>query len=211
MRYLKYLLLFFMFGTATAANFKANVDYLVLEQTQPIRVEEGKIEVLEFFNYSCPHCNRLQPLLRRWERTQKEQYDDVSVVGQPVVFQRFNGHFARLHYTLDSMDLLDSYQAKVYKAIHTDRKLINNKSRFLDWLEDDGIERARADAVYQSFSVHSKVTRAEIMANDYNVTGTPQIAVGGKYLVNASMARGYERMMDIVTWLVEQERNQNKI
>lgn len=209
MNYLKFWVLFVFLGAANAADFKENVDYLVVEKPQAVRVEEGKIEVLEFFNYSCPHCFRLQPLIRKWEKAQEEQFGDVVIISQPVTFQRYNGHYAHLHYTLDSMKLLEDFSPRVYQALHVDRKLINNKDRFLDWLEDNGIEREQADSVYDSFSVHSKVIRSETIASDYNVTGTPQVAVAGKYVVNAQLARGYERMMDIITWLVDRERNSN--
>src|ERR1700733_1693803 len=30
----------------------------------------GKIEVIEFFSYACPHCNDFYPLLQQWQAKQ---------------------------------------------------------------------------------------------------------------------------------------------
>ena len=44
----------------------AGRDYILIDPPQPTRVGAGKIEVLEFFNYSCPHCFRFQGPFARW-------------------------------------------------------------------------------------------------------------------------------------------------
>ena len=36
----------------------------------PVPVETGKkIEVIEFFSYSCPHCGEFEPSLQDWLKT----------------------------------------------------------------------------------------------------------------------------------------------
>ena len=37
-------------------------------QPQPTETD-GKVEVLEFFWYGCPHCLHLEPLLKKWKAT----------------------------------------------------------------------------------------------------------------------------------------------
>lgn len=41
---------------AQAAKPKAGTDYLVVDPRAPVEAGAGKIEVVEFFWYSCPHC-----------------------------------------------------------------------------------------------------------------------------------------------------------
>ena len=37
----------------------------------PTTSQPGKIEVLEFFWYGCPHCYNLEPAMEEWLKTQK--------------------------------------------------------------------------------------------------------------------------------------------
>lgn len=42
------------------------VEYVTLDKRVPTEVGEGKIEVIEFFWYSCPHCNAFEPRFAQW-------------------------------------------------------------------------------------------------------------------------------------------------
>src|SRR5881392_564246 len=41
-------------------------DYRKIEPPQPTD-SPGKIEVIEFFSYMCPHCKEFYPLVSTWE------------------------------------------------------------------------------------------------------------------------------------------------
>ena len=71
----------------------------------------------------------------------------------PVIFQRFEGHFAKVYYTLEALQIADEFSPMVYQTIHRDRRMteVNSEGRFLDWLEENGVDRAKAKAVYNSF------------------------------------------------------------
>ena len=190
---------------AQADELQPGKDYIELNPAQPERVAADKIEVVEFFNFSCPHCFRLQRHFKQWEATKS---DDVVVVRQPVVFERFRGHFARVYYALEAMGKADNYIGKVYNAIHKDRRLLNTKSRFLDWLEELGEDRNTAEAIYDSFKVKMLANRAATIAGDYGISSTPQLVVAGKYVVNARISGSYEKMMKTLTALIEREQKQ---
>ena len=201
-----FLSLLFVVTTAAGEEFRPNVDYVVLDPPQPVRVEKGKVEVREFFNFSCPHCFRLQSYLSRW--LNEQDGDDIALMHHPVIFQRFEGHFAKVYFTLEALQIADEFSPMVYQTIHRDRKMteVNSEGRFLDWLEENGVDRAKAKAVYNSFSVTNKAYSAGVVAANYGVDGTPQMSVAGKYLVNPSISGSYERMVETVAWLVERER-----
>ncbi|MCH9757885.1 MAG: thiol:disulfide interchange protein DsbA/DsbL [Proteobacteria bacterium] len=202
---LTFLLCFVLLPVQAADNLKAGTDYLELQPPQPVRVPADKIEVVEFFNYSCPHCYRLQGHLAKWRA--KHMRDDVVLVQQPLAFTRYNGHYARAHYTLQGLELIETLSSQIYNAIHAERKLINSKGRFLDWLaEEHDVDRERAEKMYDSFTVRSRATRAETIAGDYGVNSTPQLSVNGKYVINPGLSGSYEKLMDTLTTLVERER-----
>src|SRR5690349_9891365 len=56
-----------------------------LRQPAPVDAPAGKIEVLEFFSYSCVHCHNFEPLLEDWE---KRKPADVVLRRTPVAFSR---------------------------------------------------------------------------------------------------------------------------
>src|SRR5215469_14347782 len=57
-------------------------DYTVLASPQPTD-SPGKIEVLDFFWYGCPHCYAFLPALEAWR---KRQPADVAFKHIPVAF-----------------------------------------------------------------------------------------------------------------------------
>lgn len=197
--------------TTQPTTFREGRDYIVLNPPLPTRAPKEKIEVLEFFNFSCPYCFRTQGHIARWKKD--NDLSDVELIHQPVVFQSANGHYARLFHTIDTIDKSAEKSAelydKVFNTIHRARRPLNSKGRLADWLDDEGLDGDRAEKIYDSFAVRSKVKRDEKIADDYGVDSTPQFAVAGKYLINTATAGSLERMMLVVQSLVERERKEN--
>ena len=189
---------------------RAGVNYVAVEPPQPTRVPAGKIEVIEFLNFSCPHCFRMQGPFAKWRSENKENLTDVVVIRHPVVFQRYNGHYARLLYTMESLGLGEEFLGKVFNAIHRQRKLLNSRDRALDWLEEEKVDRAKAEAAYDSFGVNVKVRRAEGALESYGVSGTPQFVVGGKYRLEPGISGSHERMLALMGELIKVERENIK-
>jgi len=186
--------------------YRAGRDYIELNPPLPVRAPKDKIEVLEFFNFSCPHCFRMQGRIAQWKKN--NDLSDVELIHQPVVFQNANGHYARMFHTIDAMggDKRGELYDDIFNSIHRKRVLLNSKGRFADWMEEHGFDGARAEKVYDSFSVNAKVNRDEKISDDYGVNSTPQMAVAGKYLITAGSAGSLQGMLDIATALIERER-----
>ena len=181
----------------------AGRDYILIDPPQPTRVGAGKIEVLEFFNYSCPHCFRFQGPFARWrDRAAAE----VEIARQPVVFSRTRGLYARLYYALESIGRGEELGDKIYEAIHRERRLLNSEGRIVDFLAENGIENA--EAVFNSFTVDAKAKRSEPseLTSKYGVNSTPQVVVAGKYRLNLELSRNYDRLFETIDALVEREK-----
>lgn len=67
---------------AAAPALQAGIDFLPVDPPQPTD-SAGKIEVMEFFSYGCPHCADLHPLLKAWA---KQLPADVVLRRVPVSF-----------------------------------------------------------------------------------------------------------------------------
>lgn len=195
-------------ATASAQEFAPDVDYIVLDPPQPVRVKRGEVEVIEFFNYSCPHCFRTQAFLKKWQA----EFDmtNVRLVQQPVFFQNYRGLFARFHYTLVALGIEDEFSKKLYDALHKEKQLINSPGRFVDWLEDNGVDGSKAEAAFDSFSVNINTQRAQSLPSNYGISSTPNFAVAGKYVVAPSLSGTLERMFETLSYLVDKERAANQ-
>jgi thiol:disulfide interchange protein DsbA len=185
---------------ALGAQEAPTAKYKTIDPAQ--RTEPGKIEVLEFFAYSCPHCAVLDPMLHVWAKTLAS---DVVVTQVPVVFSAAYKPLAQLYYSLEALNRLDLHP-QVFKAIHEEHKRVFTKSEMSDWMVTQGVDKAKFEAVFDSFGVLSKTERATQLSKAYNVEGTPSMAVAGKYLTSPSEAGGYQQTIDVADSLVKKVR-----
>jgi thiol:disulfide interchange protein DsbA len=189
-----------MFSLGAAA--QGALPYEKLSPPQPTE-GNGKIEVIEFFWYGCPHCYRLEPSLNAWLKNKPAD----------VVFKRVHaipneawGRHAYIYYTLEAMGLLDKYHEKVFDAIHKDQKNLLNRKIRDEWLQQNGIDPQKFSEVEQSFGVNSKVKRAAQMTQEYKVDGVPRIIVDGKYYTGPEFAGGEDKIMGAVDQMIAAER-----
>lgn len=165
------------FAQATVSAPRDGQDYLTLPARQ--NSDSGKkIEVIEFFEYGCPHCFAFEPVLAAWL---KKQGDNVQFKRVHVPRDENTEPRQRLFFTLESMGLLEQNHTKVFNAIHLERMRITRDEHAFDWAERNGIDRTRFINTYRSFGVQSKVQRANGMMDRYKVNQWPMIIVDGHY------------------------------
>ncbi|HYG45736.1 MAG TPA: DsbA family protein, partial [Bordetella sp.] len=84
-----------------------------------------------------------------------------------------------------------------------------DKKAMGDWLAEQGVDRAKFDSIFDSFSVQTQVQRADQLAQIYNIDGTPAFGVGGKFLTSPAMAgNSYEGALQQVDKLIPMARQQ---
>jgi len=193
------LALAFAFAPAQAQNAQGHV---TLDPAQPGDTP-GKIEVLEFFSYGCPHCNAMEPLVQSWA---KGLPDDVVLVQVPVGFNAGMKPQQQLYYALAALGRMDLHE-KVFQAIHQERKRLVSKDDIVDWVAAQGVDRNTFASAFDSFGVQSRVTRADQLMQAYRIEGTPTLAVAGRYVTSPSMTHGYQQTIDEADRLVKQVRS----
>ena len=177
--------------------------YQTLNPPQP--TEPGKIEVVEFFWYGCPHCYSLEPLVNSWLKTAPK---DVVFKRVPAVPNPSWGEAATMYYALEAMGLLDKYHDKVFDAFHKENKNLGNKKIREEWLAKNGVDVAKYNEAEKSFSVATKVQRARQMTQQYKVDGVPRIFVNGKYYTAAEFAGGASNIFPVVDQLIAMARKE---
>ena len=183
---------------------EAGVDYLVLDKRVLVEAPAGKIEVVEFFWYNCPHCHAFEPAFDAWS---KKVPKDVAVRRVPIAFRDDFAPQQRLYYALEAMGLVDKLHAKVFAAIHVEKKELNKGDAIADWVAKQGIDKTKFLEQYNSFSVATKASRATQLQNAYKIDGVPALGVAGRYWTDGSMAKSLERALQVVDHLVSGIRN----
>ena len=181
----------------------AGTDYQVLEVRAPVEAPAGKIEVVEFFWYSCSHCNAFEPTLSDWI---KKLPKDVACRRVPVAFNDSFVPQQKLFYTLESMGLLDKLHAKVFAAIHVEKLNLSKAEAIVEWVGKNGVDQAKFVKEYNSFGVVTKAQKGSQLQNAYKVEGVPALGVAGQFYTDGSMARSMERALLVVQSLVDDLR-----
>jgi len=183
--------------------FRAGKDYLALERPVPTDVGPGKVELIEFFWYSCPHCNAFEPSFAQWVKNAPK---DVVVRRVPVAFRDDFVPQQRLFYTLEAMNLLDSLHPKVFHAVHVERQALNNDAAIQAWIEKQGVDGKKFAETSKSFGVAGKLKRAVQLQNDFRVEGVPSLGIAGRYYTDGSLAGSMDRALKVAEFLMTQAK-----
>ena len=188
---------------AQARKPDAGADYLVLDKRAPVEAAAGKIEVVEFFWYKCPHCNAFEPALESWI---KRLPPDVALRRVPVGFRDDFAPLQRLFYALEAMGQLDKLHARVFATIHVQKKPLDTGPQIADWVAEQGLEKAKFMELYNSFSVSTKVTKATQLQNLYRVEGVPALGVAGRFYTDGTLSKNMDRALQTVDFLIGEVR-----
>jgi thiol:disulfide interchange protein DsbA len=177
-------------------------DFTKVEPPQPTSIP-GKIEVLEFFSYACPHCSAFEPTLEAWAR---DLPGDVVLKRVPVPFLLNADNFAHTYYALETLGLVDKMQAKIFAAVHVDHLRLDKPEDIAAVVAKNGGDAAKFIAAFKSFSVATSVARSKKMTADYKVDGVPTLAVQGHFLTSPEKAGGAPQSLGVVDALILRSR-----
>ena len=176
-------------------------DYLRL--AAPIAMPAGKIEVVEFFGYWCPHCNAFEPALEAWV---KKLPADVNFRREPVAFQPWHEPYQKLYFALEELGLVDKLHSRVFAALHVGHQRLEKDADISKWATDNGQDPAKILGAMKSFTTASKVRQAGQLAAAYHIDGVPTLGVHGRYMTSPGTAGSQERSLQITDQLVAQIR-----
>lgn len=188
---------------AQGAAPRAGKDYQVLEQRAPVDAAAGKIEVIEFFGYFCPHCNAFEPAFDAWAKAVPA---DVVIKRVPVGFSAAQAPQQRLYYTLEAMGQVEAMHRKVFRSIHVDRQALQSDAAIMEWANKQGLDMGRFAEVFKSFGVASKARRAVQLQDAYRVEGVPSLGIAGRYYTDGTLAGTMPRVLQVTDYLIGQTR-----
>lgn len=189
-----------------AADLEAGRDYTLIDP--PLYTPKGKIEVIEFFSYACPHCKEFHPALDAWAAKLPK---DVVLRRVPVSFRRLPWErLSRIYFALEAMGQVDRLNGAVFKSLHEERFVINSDEAAIDWAVKHGLDGKKFGDMLTSFSVQSKVQQADQESASAKIQGVPALVVDGRWLINNQAASGNADVLKRVDFLVAKARKEKK-
>ncbi|PQA81082.1 disulfide bond formation protein DsbA [Limnohabitans sp. TS-CS-82] len=178
-------------------------DYLSLDKRVPTDVGAGKIELIEFFWYSCPHCNSFEPQFAAWVKAAPK---DVVVVRVPVRFRDDFEAQQRAYYVFESLNMVDAMHGKLFHAIHTERQQLNTAPALAAWANKNGLPEKKFLDTFNSFGVATKARRATQLQEAFKVQGVPALGVAGRFYTDGSLTQTMDRALQVAEYLIGEVR-----
>jgi thiol:disulfide interchange protein DsbA len=88
----------------------------------------------------------------------------------------------RTYYALESTGDLARLDGPLFRAIHEERKPLFDESSIAEWVGRNGGNADKFSAAYVSFGINNQTFQADKMAEDFQISGIPALAVDGHYV-----------------------------
>lgn len=176
--------------------------FVRLKAPQPTSTP-GKVEVLEFFTYACPHCYEFEPDLEPWV---KKLPADVVFRRVPVPFLTSADNLMRSYYAFETMGIVDVMTPKMFQAMNVDRLQLAKPEDVAALVTKSGADGAKFLEAVKSFTVANDVLKAKKIFNDFGIDGTPTLAIQGRYLTSPAQAGGQRQALTVADFLIDRSR-----
>jgi thiol:disulfide interchange protein DsbA len=171
---------------------------------QPIAMPAtGKVEVVEFFGYWCPHCHAFEPVLEAWVQKLPA---DVAFRRVPVAFSAPQEPYQKIYLALEAMGQVEAMHRKVFTAMHVQKQRLDKESDIVALMTANGIDGAKFSETFKSFTVASKAKQAKQLADAYRIDGVPTLGIHGRYFTSPSLAGSHEQALRVTDYLIQRTR-----
>ena len=193
-------------------------NYFRIDPVQPTSTP-GKIEVTEVFSYGCPFCYQFNGLV---EQMAKDLPRGAVMTYTPAAFRPDENWplLQRAFLTAQALGVEKQSHDAMFDAVNKSGELgvmdstTNRRKPESAWPTIDDVAKFYAKfgvkpddfvATANSFTINTKMKRADELVRAYEVDGTPAIIVNGKYRLSPSSAGGYPQAVELTQWLVSKE------
>lgn len=175
-------------------------DFLRISPPVPM-APTGKVEVVEFFWYGCPHCNALEPSLEAWV---KRLPANVHFERVAATFSPMHSYHARIYYALELMGKVEAFHAKVFAAIHVQHQRLDKDADVAAFFTAQGLDGQKVLQTMKSFTVEGKLRQAKALAQGYKIDGVPTLGIQGRFTTSAAMTGSEPRLYATADMLIAQ-------
>ena len=163
----------------------------------------GKIDVIEFFSYGCPHCYSFEPALEQWV---KRLPTEVAFRRIPAAFNPSFEGYAKLFYGLEAAGQLETLHKRVFAAIHVQRQRLDKEADIAAFVSANGGDGAKVVEAMKSFGVATKLRLAKQAFDGYKIDGVPTLGVHGRWFTSGSLTGNNDKALAVADYLIQQAR-----
>jgi len=153
----------------------------------PLPTSPGKLEVMEVFMYSCPHCFKFDAPLSQWAAAHA---GDVTLRRLAVGANTMTGFTQKMFFALQVMGVEEALHTQVFSAIHVGGADISSESAVFDLAARLRVDMGKFKQAYNSFAVSGKCRQANQLMQDTGIDSVPTLIIGGRFVTSPSMAGG---------------------
>ena len=153
----------------------------------------GKIEVVEFFSYTCPHCRNMESAVHDWLKRKPE---NVTFRQMAVALGASWEPSARAYYAAQALGVLDKIHQPLFDAIQQERRKLTSEDDLAAFFAEHGVDQEAFRKAYQSFTTETQLRRGNQLAQRFGVRGVPTFIVDGQYDVRSG------RTFEVVDFLI---------
>ncbi|UPG94090.1 thiol:disulfide interchange protein DsbA/DsbL [Luteibacter aegosomatissinici] len=192
--------------------------YFRIDPAQPTS-SPGKIEVTEVFSYGCPACFQYHGVV---DDLAKNLPRGTVMTYTPASFRPDENWplLQRAYLTAQAFGVDKQSHDAVFDAVFKSGELgiidlkTNKPKAQSAWPTIDdvakfyakyGVKPEEFAATANSFTINTKMKRADELIRAYEVDSTPTIVVNGKYRLTPNSAGGYAQSVELVQWLISKE------
>lgn len=146
----------------------------------------GKVRVVEYFSYNCPHCRNLERVMGGWAEALP---DGVVFERVHVAYSASTRTLARAYLALKRQGALDANHERIFAAIHDRNRNLASAGALADVVAGHGVEREAFLTAMRSPAVERQVAAGERAFAAVGLTGVPALVVDSKYVINMDLGR----------------------
>ena len=145
--------------------------------------ETGKVEVVEFFWYGCPHCYAFEPTIEQWIAKLPA---DVHFRRVPAALSARWAFHQQIFCTWEALGVVDKMHTRTFDRFHKLDKPIDHLDDLLAFAKESGLDPAQVKTAWNSFGVNNRMAQDKALAEAYGVDGVPTIGIHGRYTTSPS-------------------------
>lgn len=203
-------------GSVVAADgpYVEGKDYFLVEPPQPTSTGD-KVEVLEVFSFGCPACYQFNPTMKKIAESLPK---NAAVAYLPASFRADEDWplFQRAYYTAQALGIEEKSHDAMFNAVwgpkgalaardEAGKPLHHTLEEVAQFYSAYGVKAEDFVATANSFSISTKMKRADAYVKASGTDSTPTLVVNGKYRLTGQSAGSLDKLMAIVQYLVQKE------
>jgi len=198
------LVLCFLFTFSGCNNESTDGTYKIVRNPEPTK----QLEVVEFFAYFCPHCFRLDPRVRAWEKTLPK---NVHFIRIPLTLGHNSARvYSRAYYLSQKLGIFERSHLRIFDDFHNKKIQITSDQQLKRLFMKLGASEADIDKALADPELNQLVDKAEQTAKYFGIVSVPSFVVNGKYLTDAGMTSGVAGLFKKINFLLRKDLNKKK-